>query len=123
MDLLITEIISMFEDRQPSHQPGRERRLAGPVGINVAEGVLEKRPIDHLREIHQRMLEVDDLIKSGTEQVGLPAVFQFPRSHRITPRKNDPAETESRFEAGGNRFRICKKSKVDAVNSGKFKAA
>src|SRR5262245_49896 len=87
MDLLIAEIIGMFEDRQPSHQLGRERRLARPVGINVAEGLLEKLPIDHPRELHQRMLEVDGLIKSGTEQVGLPAVLQFPRSHRITPAK------------------------------------
>lgn len=59
----------MLEDRQPRHQPGRQRRHAGTVRVDRAETLLQHRPVDRLRQAHQLVLHVDDLIEPGAEKI------------------------------------------------------
>lgn len=67
--LLVRQVEGMFEDRQPRHQPRWQRRHAGVVGIDRAEAPLQKWPVDRLRQPHQLVSHVDDLIQPGAEQV------------------------------------------------------
>src|SRR6516164_10327491 len=55
--------ISVLEDRQPRHQPRRQRRLARLVAVDRAERLLQKLPIDRPRQLHQLVVHVDDLVK------------------------------------------------------------
>src|SRR4029077_16644138 len=87
-----------LEDREPRHQPRRQRRMAGLVGIDRAEPLLEKAPVDRPAELRQRVVRVDDLVETGLEQIVLPAVAPLPGPHRITLRQAD-GETESRPNA------------------------
>jgi hypothetical protein len=43
---------SVLEDRQPRHQPRRQRRLARLVGVHRPERLLQKTPIDRPRQLH-----------------------------------------------------------------------
>ena len=88
----------VLEDRKPRHQPRRQRRVSGLVGIDRAEPPLEKAPVDRPAELGQRVIEVDDLVEPGLEQIVLPAVPPLPGPHRITLRQAD-GETESRPSA------------------------
>ncbi|WP_244561467.1 hypothetical protein [Ensifer aridi] len=73
----------MLEDRQPGHQPRRQWRHAGAVGIDRAEAPLQKRAVDRLRQPHQLVLHVDDLIQPEAKQVLLSRLAPLARSrHR-----------------------------------------
>ncbi len=72
---LVREVVHVFEDRQPRHQPRRQGRTACFVRVGRAERRLQKRPIHRRRQFHQRMAPVDDLIQPGAKQVLLPAVL------------------------------------------------
>ena len=41
--ILVAEIVHVLEDRWPRHQPRRQRRVSGLVGIDRAEPLLKKR--------------------------------------------------------------------------------
>jgi hypothetical protein len=60
---LVGKVISVLEDRQARHQPRRQRRLARLVGVDCTERLLQKMPIDRPRQLHQRVVHIDDLIK------------------------------------------------------------
>ena len=60
---LVGKVISVLEDRQARHQPRRQRRLARLVGVDCTERPLQKMPIDRPRQLHQRVVHIDDLIK------------------------------------------------------------
>ena len=49
--ILVAEIVHVLEDRQPRHQPRRQRRVSGLVGIDRAEPLLEKAPVDRPAEL------------------------------------------------------------------------
>ena len=83
---LIGEILHVLQDGEPGHQPRGERRLPRPVGINRAEALLEKAPVDCAGELRQRMVHVHDPIEPRLEQVALPTIPPLSRSHRITLR-------------------------------------
>jgi hypothetical protein len=89
--LLVRQVESMLEDRQTCHQPCRQRRHAGAVGIDLAEAFLQHRPVDRLRKAHQLVLQVDDLIKPGAEQILLArlALLAWP-GHRRFPDSPPP---------------------------------
>ena len=87
----------VLEDRKPRHQPRRQRRMSGLVGIDRAEPPLEKAPVDRPAELRQRVIQVDDLVEAGPEKIVLPAVSPLPGPHRITLRQ--AGETESRPSA------------------------
>src|SRR5271154_5875262 len=87
--LLVREIVHVLEDRQPRHQPGRKRRMAGFVGVDRAEPLLQEPPVDDLAELRQRMSHVDDLVEPRPKEIVLPAVPPLFRPHRINLRQAD----------------------------------
>jgi hypothetical protein len=60
---LVGKVVGVLEDRQPRHQPRRQRRLARLVGVDRPKRLLQKTPIDRPRQLHQRVFHVDDLVK------------------------------------------------------------
>ena len=83
---LVGEVVHVLEDRQPRHQPRRQRRMAGSLRIDRAEPRLEKSPIDRSGELGQRMAHVDDLVEPGAKEVVLTAVPALFRPHTPIPR-------------------------------------
>ena len=79
---LVAEIIGVLEDREPRHQPRRQRRPAGPVLIDGAECRFQEAPVDRPRQPHQRVIHVDDLIEPRAKQILLAALPPFPWPHR-----------------------------------------
>src|SRR5258707_13413624 len=79
---LVGKVIRVLEDRQPRHQPRRQRRLARLVGVDRPERLLQKTPIDRPRQLHQRVFYNHDLVKPLAEQnllTGLPSFAWLPR--------------------------------------------
>ena len=68
------------------------------VGIDRAEPLLEEAPLDRPTELHQRVVQVDNLVEPRLEEIILPAVPPLLGPHRITLRQAD-GETESRPNA------------------------
>ena len=93
--ILVGEIVHVLEDRKPRHQPRRQRRMADLVGIDRAEPLLEKAPVDRPAELGERVIEVDDLVEPRPEEIGLSAVPPLFRPHQIALRHAD-GETKSR---------------------------
>ena len=62
-EFLVTEIEGVLEDRQTRHQPRRQRRHAGTIRVDLAAFRLDGSPRDSLRQIHQLMIHVDNLIE------------------------------------------------------------
>ena len=52
---------------EPRHQPRRQWWLSRLVGVDLTEPPLQKTPVDRLRELHQRVLQIDDLIEPRPE--------------------------------------------------------
>src|SRR5271154_103651 len=96
--ILVGEIMHMLENREPRHQPRWQRRMSALVGIDRAEPLLEEAPVDRPTELHQRVVQVDDLVEPRLEEIILPAVPPLLGPHRITLRQAD-GETESRPNA------------------------
>ena len=48
--------MQVLEDAKPRHQPGGERRLTGPVAVDLAEALFEEAPINRARKLRERML-------------------------------------------------------------------
>src|SRR5258705_4962640 len=71
---LVREIVHMFEDEQPGHQPCWQWRLPRPYATYRAEALRQKIPINLRREPHQRMAENDDLLQRRAKQIVLAVV-------------------------------------------------
>ena len=67
---------------QPRHQPRRQRRPAGAVGIHGTELLFQKPPVDRPRQLRQRVIHVDDLVEPRTKQILLAAFPPIPWPHR-----------------------------------------
>jgi len=76
--LFVGEVEGVLEDRQSRHQPGRQGRHAGAVTINRAASLLDEAPRDRVRELHQLVLRVDDLVEPGAEQILLARLPALP---------------------------------------------
>src|SRR5207302_6464399 len=96
---LVGKAVSVLEDRQPRHQPRRQRRLARFVGVHRPERILQKTPIDRPPQLHQRVFHVDDLIKPRAEQILLAGLPSLAWSHR-----KSPLHQREREESHGLRF-------------------
>ena len=113
---LVREIVHVFEDGEPGHQPRGQRRASRNVGVDRAEAFFEKVPINGLRKLRQSVVHIDDLIKPRLEQIVLTAVPPLLRPHRITSLLLIRSE-----ENHGQRCRsICKKIRAQAVKTGKY---
>src|SRR5258707_9272301 len=71
---LVREIVHMFEDEQPGHQPCWQWRLPRPYATYRAEALRQKIPINLRREPHQRMAKIDDLLQRRAKQIVLAGV-------------------------------------------------
>ena len=83
---LVREVVHVFEDEQPGHQPRWQRRLARPYATDRTEALRQKIPIDLRRQPHQRMAKVDDLLQRRAKQVVLAVVARL--AHRSPPTAN-----------------------------------
>jgi len=72
----------VLENREPGHQPRRQRRLTRPVRIDRPEPLLKESPVDRRGEPRQRVAQVDDLVEPSLEKIALTAVPTLPRPHR-----------------------------------------
>jgi len=103
-DILVGQIESVFEYRQPGHQPGRQRRHARAVAIDLAEAMFQKRPIDGVRQPHQFMGHVEYLIEPRAEQILFICVAAFGWSgHSESSLLISRTGSESRLEMKVNR--------------------
>jgi hypothetical protein len=81
----VAEVVCVLEDRKPRHQPRRQRRLAWAILVNRAESLFQKSPVDGPRQLHQRVIHVDDLIEPRTKQILLAALPPLPWPHQNPP--------------------------------------
>src|SRR5260221_12773059 len=96
---LVAEIIGVLENREPRHQPGRQRRPPGAVGIHGTELLFQKPPVDRPRQLHQRVIHVDDLVEPRAKQILLAAFPPLPWPHRTLRQSRLRVENHSwRFE-------------------------
>src|SRR5260370_14127641 len=70
---LVREIVHMFEDEQPGHQPCWQWRLPRPYAAYRAEALRQKIPINLRREPHQPEAKIDHLPPTPAKQT-FPAV-------------------------------------------------
>ena len=82
---LVGEIVHVLEDRDPSHEPRRQWRMARTIGVHRTEAPLEKAPVDRGRQLCRRVVHVDDLVEPGAEQILRTAVASLFRSHPNHP--------------------------------------
>src|SRR5258707_14772002 len=66
---LVREIVHMFEDEQPGHQPCWQWRLARAYATYRAETLHQKNPINLRREPHQRMAKIVDLPQRRAKKI------------------------------------------------------
>src|SRR3954451_11149377 len=92
---LVREVVHVLEDRQPRHQPRRQRRAAGRIRIDGSELLLEEAPVDRRCELHHWMIKVDDLVEPRPEEIALSGLPRFIRPHE-SPRRRPQAARESR---------------------------
>src|SRR3954451_20137927 len=92
---LVREVVHVLEDRQPRHQPRRQRRAAGRIRIDGSELLLEEAPVDRRCELHHWMIKVDDLVEPRPEEIALSGLPTFIRPHE-SPRRRPQAARESR---------------------------
>jgi hypothetical protein len=81
--------------RQKSASP-TSRCCSRPAPLNFS---CKKPPVDRPRQLHQRVVHVDDLIEPRTKQILLAALPPFPWPHRTLRSSPRPAENHGfRFE-------------------------
>src|SRR5258707_10036704 len=81
---LVREIVHMFEDEQPGHQPCWQWRLPRPYATYRAEALRQKIPINPRREPHQRMAKIDDLLQRRAKQIVLAVVARLAHGSSLT---------------------------------------
>src|SRR5258707_3740438 len=83
---LVREIVHMFEDEQPGHQPCWQWRLPRPYATYPAEALRQKIPINLRREPHQRMAKIDDLLPRRAKTIVLAGVARPAPGPSLTPK-------------------------------------
>jgi hypothetical protein len=74
-----------LEDRQAGHQPRRQWRASGSVRVDRPTPLLKEAPVDRPRELHERVIEGDDLVEPGSEEIALPRLSTVLRPHETSP--------------------------------------
>src|SRR5260370_27782416 len=68
---LVREIVHMFEDEQPGHQPCWQWRLPPPYATYRAEALRQKNPNNLRPQPHPRMAKIDELLQRRAKQLVL----------------------------------------------------
>src|SRR5262249_34275382 len=79
-DAFVGQAVDVIEQQQSDH----EARLdAGSAVVAVQRGdlVVDPGPVDLAGKLHQLVLDVDDLVEPGPEQLALPCRRALPGSH------------------------------------------
>lgn len=63
----VGQVVHVLEDRQPCHQPRRQGRTARATRVGGSKALFEEVTVNLLRQIRQRVHEVDDLIKARSQ--------------------------------------------------------
>src|SRR5260221_1766102 len=71
---LVREIVHMFEDEQPGHQPCWQWRLPRPYATYRAETLPQKIPINLRRQPHHPIAKIDYLLQRPTKPIILPVL-------------------------------------------------
>jgi hypothetical protein len=87
---LVRQRMHVLQDQQAGDQPNRQRRLTRTRPAHRAEPLVEKPPVDPLRQPYQRVAQVDDLLQRRPKQILLPLVAR-PR-HRPSRSPKQPPE-------------------------------
>jgi hypothetical protein len=114
--------VHVLEDGEAGHEPRGQRRTARDVGVDGAEALIEKAPVNGLAELGQRMARVDDLVEPRAKQIPLPAVSALLRPHDESPCRSSFGAENHAFGARS----ICKKNAASSPKSGEnddFRAA
>ncbi len=117
---LVGKVVGMLEDRQPCHQPRRQRRLARLVRVDRPEPLLQKTPIDRLRQLHQRVVHIDDLVKPRAKQILLATLPPLAWSHRKSPAPSARARRITAYDSRESSNQICKEIAFQRSKTGKF---
>jgi hypothetical protein len=79
--------------------------MSGLVGIDRAEPLLEKAPVNRPAELRQRVIQVDDLVEARPEKIVLPLSRRS--LGRIESPSAKPTERQNHDRTSGS---ICKKA-------------
>ena len=66
-----------LQDGEARHKPCRQRRLAGRVGVNLAQFALDERPVDQTAKPYEFVSHVENLVEPCPEQIILPGYSLF----------------------------------------------
>src|SRR6516165_5833265 len=91
-NVLVGQAVDVLEQQQPDHEPALDPRPALRA-VERRDLAIDPVPVDLGAELHQLVLQVDDLVEPGTKQVAFPRRLRLPRSHRSPPLR----PTESRL--------------------------
>ncbi len=117
---LVGQIVAVLEDGEPRHQPRRQRRVPWLVAIGRSELLFQEAPVDRPGELHQRMLEVNDLIEPRAEQVMLAGLAPLLRPHRNPSVRSARAEGIMAANSRESTNRICKQTAPQVIQSSKI---
>ncbi|WP_430640223.1 hypothetical protein [Bradyrhizobium cytisi] len=70
------------------------------IRVNLAEAAFQKPPIHRPRQLRQRMIHIDDLIKPGAKQILLARFPPFPWPHPALRRSSDTTENHESNSQG-----------------------
>ena len=83
---LVGQVVGVLEDRQPRHQSRRQWRAARIIRVDRPKLPFQELPIHLAPQRYQRVLQVDELIKPGAEQILLSRLPSFRWPH-LVPRQ------------------------------------
>ena len=86
-DLLIRQPVDMLQEQQADHEARRHRRTA-LLGKQRRDLVVNPRPVELPRQLHQLVPAVDNLIQSRAVQVQFVARHDLLGAHRNPPRRH-----------------------------------
>ena len=110
---LVGEVVHVLEDREASHQPRRQRRMARRIGIDGAELLFEKAPVDRRR---QASLADASYRRSGRAAPERGPSVRYPCALSAAWRIPKPCRLRQSITQSGA-DQIAGKPRVDRINS------
>src|SRR5258708_17466069 len=76
---LVGKVIRVLEDRQPRHQPRRQRRLARLFAVHRTKLPFQKTPVDPPAQLHQALVTRDAFVKPSAYRISLAPLSPLAR--------------------------------------------